>query len=321
AGLVSGVDKQVTSQEFLVGVNSRFKPERKITYYQRATIVLAFLLLVLFIGLLVLLILYLKPHPKDSICTSDKCIRTAANLKYSINFSVDPCDDFYEFCCGKWSKEHPNHGWYSSFSTFTTISEKVLLESLEILKMPENNKEPLSVNQAKRFYQSCMDTETIDELGLEPMYKQLKKLQLPIVPTFFTKLNDSYNFDWVKTEVLLKTISQNVMYMGVLYQSCPLPSPFKKKHYLRQPRKSYRRSDHNRVKRSTINQVGDDMEDEEEEAAEESLRTLIRVNMVKYVTKVILEDVNHPDIDESLYLEAANVINNMTYFMDDVSTF
>lgn len=66
---------------------------------------------------------------------------------------------------------------------------------------------------------------------------------LPVVPNFFNKsLNQqNFQFDWAKTEVSLKLVlamdifigftvqpniykrNENVIYLGVLYQSCPLP--------------------------------------------------------------------------------------------------
>lgn len=75
-----------------------------------------------------------------------------------MNFSADPCDDFYQFCCGKWSQEHPNHGWYASFSTFITVTEKVTIEAMEVLGERVRDEEPAAVGQAKKLYASCLDT-------------------------------------------------------------------------------------------------------------------------------------------------------------------
>lgn len=76
------------------------------------------------------------------------------------------------------------------------------------------------------------------------MNKYLKRAKLPVVPSLFTVSDterDSFTFNWMKTETLIKQIfmmdvfigfavdaniyngSENVIYVGQLYQRCPLP--------------------------------------------------------------------------------------------------
>lgn len=44
---------------------------------------------------------------ETSYCITHECNRTAEDLMKNINLSLDPCDDFYEFVCGKWSDNQP----------------------------------------------------------------------------------------------------------------------------------------------------------------------------------------------------------------------
>ncbi|XP_050300077.1 neprilysin isoform X2 [Anthonomus grandis grandis] len=326
--------KPINSNAFLVGVNSRFKSPKKPVYYRRAAIILTVIVIILLIGLIVLIALH-KRQNSAKLCTTSQCIRSAANLKYSMNFSVNPCDDFYKFCCGRWSKEHPNHGWYPSYSTFTTISEKIMIESMEVLQGDLEDDEPAAVGHAKRLYQSCMDKESTDDLGLTPLVKYLNMTGLPTIPSYFnTILTKDFQFDWVRTEVLLKVVlamdvfigftvqpnifkrNESVIYVGVLYQSCPLPSPMKKKHLkLRQPWKRPI------TKRETDDDADpdSDSDDDQVEHQRKELRTKIRTTIIKYVTKRLFEysGLTHPE--EEFLQEAADIINNITYHLDDLN--
>lgn len=94
----------------------------------------------------------------NRLCLSEECLRSAANLHLSIDFNEDPCEDFYQYTCGRWSQEHPNHGWFPSFSAFSTISERVLIAIEEFLTSESKENEPDAVKQSRNFYKSCLDS-------------------------------------------------------------------------------------------------------------------------------------------------------------------
>lgn len=96
------------------------------------------------------------PKPMK-LCNTQECLRSAANMKLSMDPTVDPCDDFYRFTCGRWSEEHPNHGWYPKFTTFETIEERVELRILDFLTKNSSEEDPLPVKQSRDFFTSCMN--------------------------------------------------------------------------------------------------------------------------------------------------------------------
>lgn len=46
-------------------------------------------------------------HNADTLCTSKNCIRAASNLLQSMDFTANPCTDFYQLTCGNWAEDHP----------------------------------------------------------------------------------------------------------------------------------------------------------------------------------------------------------------------
>ena len=42
----------------------------------------------------------------QDVCFSDGCIQLSAQIAASLNQSVDPCEDFYQFSCGNWIRNN-----------------------------------------------------------------------------------------------------------------------------------------------------------------------------------------------------------------------
>ncbi|KAJ3659201.1 hypothetical protein Zmor_010902 [Zophobas morio] len=299
------------NNDYLVEVNSRSKFFKTTKFYKRLTAILTILVLLLLIIVIVLAVLYCTKFRKNGLCTSEECLRSAANLRLSMDFSVDPCDDFYQYTCGRWSKEHPNHGWFPSFSAFSTIMEEVLIATEDFLdsENDDDNNEPFSVKQARNFYKSCMDTESVDNLGLSVVYKYLKEVDLPTIPSLFTKTDqelEDFQFDWLKSEATIKKTfamdvligffvqpnmynrSENVMYIGVPVTPCPLPSPFKT----------------------------DKRKKNEVDYAE--LRKTVNTNIIKFVLTTFFKNVTSKEPKEEVLEQATEVLINMTLHMDEL---
>jgi len=88
----------------------------------------------------------------------------------AIDTTADPCVDFYQYACGKWMKENPipsdQSTWTRSFSLLQLRDQYLLWKDLDAAASAPQT--PLQ-KQYGDFYASCVDTATIEKLGLEPI--------------------------------------------------------------------------------------------------------------------------------------------------------
>lgn len=52
-------------------------------------------------------------------------IKAAYHLLSSMNQTVNPCDDFFEYACGRWISEHPIPSDLGAYEIYSSIREKV----------------------------------------------------------------------------------------------------------------------------------------------------------------------------------------------------
>ncbi|RHY94066.1 hypothetical protein DYB31_016117, partial [Aphanomyces astaci] len=84
--------------------------------------------------------------------------------------TVDPCTDFFSYSCGTWYTNTPLHANQSTTDATYAVIEAAaykLVEKLVDAKLPK----------LTEFYDACMDTATLDTLGLAPIEDHLKAIR------------------------------------------------------------------------------------------------------------------------------------------------
>ncbi|KAJ3285360.1 Peptidase M13, partial [Borealophlyctis nickersoniae] len=97
----------------------------------------------------------IEPAP---VCTDPHCIVASARILQSLDTSVDPCDNFYEYACGGWDRAHD----IPEYETVAGIKEDLDLDALRtlhsLISNPSANASTLIRLHA--FYGSCIQSTT-----------------------------------------------------------------------------------------------------------------------------------------------------------------
>ncbi|CAF4313759.1 unnamed protein product, partial [Rotaria sordida] len=95
----------------------------------------------------------------NNLCQSSFCIKAAKYLINSIDQSIDPCDNFYQFTCGKWLKNNRTSEDENKWKFPGIILDENIIDLLstnETIKLQ-------SVMNARILYSSCINETNIEK--------------------------------------------------------------------------------------------------------------------------------------------------------------
>ena len=110
----------------------------------------------------------LSKNRKRQICDSPHCLNISSTIKASLNESEDPCNDFYNYACGGWKASHEIPSSENEITAFTILTQEIEEKIHEMLSTDPVGKENSALRKTRLFFKSCMDVQTIEELGPKP---------------------------------------------------------------------------------------------------------------------------------------------------------
>ncbi|XP_067006028.2 neprilysin-2 isoform X2 [Anabrus simplex] len=131
---------------------------------------------------------------QHDVCLTPGCVHAASNVLKSMDMSIEPCDDFYQFACGNYIQTHNIPDDKSTVNTFTHITDQLMEKLRTMVEEPMSPNEGKPFKLVKRLYRACMNKTLIESRGLEPIRKVLAELGgWPVVdgPQW-----DENEFDW-----------------------------------------------------------------------------------------------------------------------------
>lgn len=113
---------------------------------------------------------------EKQICVSDGCVKSAASVLANMDKSVEPCDDFYEFACGKFTRDAKVDDDKMSRTTYSAVNDMLMNKVHRMLEDPRANSQrnaenlsPRHSTLAKQLYGMCMNQRKLDEMGTKPL--------------------------------------------------------------------------------------------------------------------------------------------------------
>ncbi|XP_074661687.1 endothelin-converting enzyme 1-like isoform X2 [Tubulanus polymorphus] len=112
-------------------------------------------------------------------CVTLCCIKSSHMINEYLNSSVEPCDDFYSYACGRWPQVYPRQPGRRQYSWFSVLREKIERRNEHLLTLPGSTyrgQHSTAIEKAKTYYASCMSEFNVNKLGIKPLEQLIKTL-------------------------------------------------------------------------------------------------------------------------------------------------
>lgn len=104
-----------------------------------------------------------------SVCTTDVCAEESVEISKSLNPNIDPCENFYDFVCGKYIDDTVLPDDQFKETAFTLAQDEINRKLQTALFEELEPNEPRAFKLAKSFTQLCMDEATLNQKGQLPI--------------------------------------------------------------------------------------------------------------------------------------------------------
>ncbi|KAF0312947.1 Endothelin-converting enzyme-like 1 [Amphibalanus amphitrite] len=108
-------------------------------------------------------------------CEKPSCIQQAAQMVGYMNYSANPCEDFYEYACGQFSIKHPR-GIHISYGVSNMLEDYNRGRLEELLEQPQFHDDDSATSKARTFYTSCINAYDQNENTVSQMVELINSM-------------------------------------------------------------------------------------------------------------------------------------------------
>lgn len=111
-------------------------------------------------------------------CGNNKPERTSGIRFSDLDTTMSPTEDFYQYACGGWMKNHPLTAEYARYGSFDKLAEdnQEQLKGLITEIAKDNHKKGSIPQKIGDLYNLGMDSATIEKQGAEPLQTELQSI-------------------------------------------------------------------------------------------------------------------------------------------------
>lgn len=110
---------------------------------------------------------------ESGVCESEACKLIADTIREGIDDSVDPCDDFYQYACGKWDQKNPVPENETTSGLWNMVETKIRKQVKGLIEAPIEQNDLFAVKLAKKWYQTCANEVREETDSIEPIVATL----------------------------------------------------------------------------------------------------------------------------------------------------
>lgn len=105
----------------------------------------------------------------EDFCRTSECVLSASRMDSLIDYKVRPCDDFYNFACGRFVRDSTLHDRRDSLNAFSITDDKLKEQLRRLFTRKVENHEIKPFRLAKMLYKSCINSCAAEVRGIEPL--------------------------------------------------------------------------------------------------------------------------------------------------------